>query len=106
MPKITESTALARRVREFVDASAPVGKAAVFAEIAVTLAGSADRARIDGDLAGFARFARDLERLLDRVAPDVAVGGVKREGSSLVDGSDQPDGLESILGAGPEVRDV
>ena len=106
VPKISENTALARRVRALVRASELAGKAAVLGEIAVVVAGSADRARIDGDLGGFVRISRDLERLLDRVAPDAPMGGATREGSSVQPGSDEPGGLELILGSGPEVRDA
>lgn len=95
-----------------MDDTKPVGKRAILADVAVSVAKCADRARIgsnghDGDPAAFLKAARDLERLLDLVWPDQpVVGGEQQDGSSVVDGSDELDRLESALGAGPQVWDA
>ena len=113
MPNITRTVrgGLAQAVRRLVDDTKPDGKRAILADVAVSVAKCADRARIgsnghDGDPAAFLKAARDLERLLDLVWPDHPVVGGEGDGASVVDGSDEPDRLESALGAGPQVWDA
>lgn len=104
MPDISRTTphGLAAATRRLVDGRGLEGKDRLLGEVAVMVARCADRARIDGDPAGFLRASGRLEVLLDRVLPGGGDGG---EGSSVQPGSDDSGGLAGLLGAGPEVCD-
>ncbi len=78
-----------------------VGVDLITVEACFVVAGLADRARIDGKLRESLGALRDLRVLLADLGLGVSSGGRSVGDSGPVEGG----GLESVLGAGPELVD-